>query len=108
MRKKQNSFSKARKSLRLGDRGRPSKIVENKTDIVSFLQQPNVSYCAPGRIDTIYSSRVFFPSISYYCYSVVKAQSSMSFKTQSSIFYRFNNLYSIAIVKVLFLIHYSL
>ena len=53
-RKKRNVFSNARKSLGLGDRGRPLKIVKSKTDIVSFLQQPYISYCAPGRKDTVY------------------------------------------------------
>ena len=53
-RKKQNVFSNARKSFGLGDRGRPSKIVKIKTDVVSFLQQPDISYCAPGRKDIVY------------------------------------------------------
>ena len=48
-------------------------------------------------------SKEIFPSIFYYCYTVV-----LSFKTHSSIFYHFTNLYSIAIVEVLFLIHYPL
>ena len=52
-RKKPNVFSKARKSLGLGNRGRPSKIVKNKTDVISFLQQPDITYCAPGRKDTV-------------------------------------------------------
>ena len=38
-RKKQNVISNARKSSGPGDRGRPSKIVKNNTDVVSFLQQ---------------------------------------------------------------------
>ena len=50
-RTKQNVFSNARKSLGLGDRGRPSKIIKNKIDDVSFLQQPDISYCAPSRKD---------------------------------------------------------
>ena len=52
-RTKQNVFSNARKSLGLGDRGRPSKIIKNKIDDVSFLQQPDISYCAPSRKDTV-------------------------------------------------------
>ena len=49
-----------------------------------------------------------FPSIFCYCYSVEKVNLQLSFKTQSSIFYHFNNSYSIASVKVLFLILYPL
>ena len=47
------------------------------------------------------------PSIFYYCYLVVKTQSSVEFKTQSSIFYYLITSYFIAIVKVLFLIHFK-
>ena len=57
-RKKQNVFFNARKSLGLGDRSRPSKIAKNKTDVVSFLQQLDISYCAPGRKNTVYCGKL--------------------------------------------------
>ena len=49
-----------------------------------------------------------FLGVIYYSYSVVNTHLRLSFKTQSSIIYNFTNSYFIAIVKVLFLIHYPL
>ena len=38
-------------------RSKPAKIVKNKTDIVSFLPQRDISYCSPGRKDTVYCGK---------------------------------------------------
>ena len=47
--------------------------------------------------------QAFFTTVTQWYYSGIQ-----SFKTDSSIFYHFTNLYSIVIVEVLFLIHYPL
>ena len=37
--------------------GRPSKVVHNKESVVSFLQQPDVNYCDPGRKGTAFCGK---------------------------------------------------
>ena len=37
--------------------GQPSKVLQNKVSIISFLEQPDISYCAPGRKDTAYCGK---------------------------------------------------
>lgn len=37
--------------------GRLSKVVHNKESVVSFLQQPDVNYCDPGRKDTAFCGK---------------------------------------------------
>ena len=49
-----------------------------------------------------------FSSIFYYRYSVVNTQSSIEFENSTFHLFLFNNSYFIAIVEVLFLIHYPL
>ena len=50
--KKKNIFSDARRKLSFNP-GRPSKVLQNKDSIIAFLEQPDISYCAPSRKDTI-------------------------------------------------------
>ena len=54
--KKKNIFSDARKQL-FFKTGRPSKVLQNKESIIAFLEQPDISYCAPGRKDTAYCGK---------------------------------------------------
>ena len=54
--KKKHIFSDARRELSF-NRGRPSKVLQNKDAIVAFLEQPDISYCAPGRKDTAYCGK---------------------------------------------------
>ena len=51
--KKKNIFSNARRELYFTP-GQPSKVLQNKDSIIAFLEQPDISYCAPGRKDTAY------------------------------------------------------
>ena len=54
--KKKNIFSDARRELSFTP-GRPSKVLQNKDGIIAFLEQPDISYCSPGRKDTAYCGK---------------------------------------------------
>ena len=55
--KKKHIFFSARKQLSLGKIGRPSKVDSNRESIVAFIEQPDISYCCPGRKDTVYCGK---------------------------------------------------
>jgi len=50
---KTHVFNSARKQISLNSR-RLSISVEVKQQVVSFLERPDISYCKPGRADTVY------------------------------------------------------
>ena len=54
--KKKNIFSDVRKELSFTP-GQPSKVFQNRDSIIAFLEQPDISYCAPSRKDTAYCGR---------------------------------------------------
>ena len=55
--KKKNIFYNARKESSFNP-GWPSKVLQNKNSIrTAFLEQPDVSYCAPSRKDTAYCGK---------------------------------------------------
>ena len=52
---KSSVFNNARKSLSFKKQGR--KTIDT-SQLVSFLEQPSISYCAPGQKDTVYKGKV--------------------------------------------------
>ena len=53
---KKNIFSDARRELSFTP-GQPSKVIQNKDSLIAFLEQPDISYWAPGRKDTAYCGK---------------------------------------------------